>query len=387
MSYTFLPYLLAISLINSCIELEISAPGFPAMVSQLKTTDTIVGLTITYNLVGFCLASLVFGPLSECFGRRKVMLCGNAILAVGAIGCVIAPAIEWLLVFRFTQGLGAATSAVVVSAIIADVYSTQKATKLYGFMNALFTALMAISPVIGGFINALVGWRGNYAVVAAIFILSWILLFFYLPETALRRESLNFKANISNYRALLYNRLFLAAAIIPSLLYGCYLSFVAIAPFLYMQSLGLGILTYTLHQGVIVAAYAITSMLVGKILHLVGNKRAIYLGVVSCLLGTGLMMYVSNIYALTCVMSLFCIGSAILYPIIFAYSMEIFPDLKGAASSVIMGLRYLICATLTGLTNVFYAATIESLASILFIMMLVLSLLTFYLKKSLNLVN
>ena len=111
------------------------------------------------------------------------MLMGNGILAIGAIGCVIAPSISFLLFARFIQGLGAATSAVVVSAIIADRYKTKEASKLYGLMNAVFTTLMALAPVMGGFINNAIGWRGNYGVVALICGASWFLLMAFLPET------------------------------------------------------------------------------------------------------------------------------------------------------------------------------------------------------------
>ncbi|MEY3196900.1 MAG: hypothetical protein RLZZ59_268, partial [Pseudomonadota bacterium] len=148
-----LNFLLIFALLNSCIELEISAPSFPDVVTYFAVSERMVGLTITYNLVGFCLASLVHGPLSEYYGRRPVMVVGNFVLAVGAVGCALAPSLEFLLLSRFIQGIGAATSAVVVSAIIADVYYGDKAAKLYGFMNAFFTAVMAISPILGGIIT------------------------------------------------------------------------------------------------------------------------------------------------------------------------------------------------------------------------------------------
>ena len=178
-----LPFLLIFALINSCIELEISAPSFPSIMSYFGVAEDIVGLTITTNLIGFCIAASLYGPLSDAFGRRRIMLMGNGILAIGAIGCVIAPSISFLLFARFIQGLGAATSAVVVSAIIADRYKTKEASKLYGLMNAVFTTLMALAPVMGGFINNAIGWRGNYGVVALICGASWFLLMAFLPET------------------------------------------------------------------------------------------------------------------------------------------------------------------------------------------------------------
>ena len=178
-----LPFVLVLALLSSCIELEISAPSFPDIMNQLQVSETMVGLTITYNLVGIFIASLIYGPVSEYYGRRRIMLIGNAILAIGAMGCVLTPSIEWLLVSRFIQGFGAATSVVIVSVIISDVYTTDRAAKLYGVMNAVFTIFMALAPVLGGFINASIGWRGNYGIVAVLCAISWLVLFFFLPET------------------------------------------------------------------------------------------------------------------------------------------------------------------------------------------------------------
>ena len=140
-------------------------------------------MTIAVNFFGFCLSSVAYGPLSDCYGRRNVMLIGNAIMLIGAVLCVVAHNIELLLIARFIQGFGASTSAVVVFAMIADVYETDKAAKLIGLMNSLITVFMSITPLAGGFINNLVGFRGNYFIIALVSVISWIMLYFQLPET------------------------------------------------------------------------------------------------------------------------------------------------------------------------------------------------------------
>lgn len=383
MNLTYLPFLLIFALINSSIELEISAPSFPDIVNQFQVSTTAVGLTITYNLLGFCLASLIYGPLSECYGRRKIMIIGNGILTIGAIACVLAMSIDWLLAARFIQGLGAATSAVVVSAIIADVYTTNKAAKLYGFMNAIFSSLMALSPVLGGFINRALGWRGNYGFVAVICMISWVLLFCFLSETKPEKEKLHLRKILRDYHSLLTSPLFLNAAATPSLLYGCYMAFVAIAPFLYMQTFNLSILHYTLHQGAIVAVFALTSACAGKIAYLLGNKKTIYVGLGLALTGSGLMLTAQTPYPLTIFMSIFCMGSAILYPIIFAHSIEIFPKIKGTASSCIMSLRYFLCSGLTGVASYFYDGRPLILAVLIFITSMIIFGLSIYLAQKL----
>ncbi|WPY00971.1 MFS transporter [Candidatus Trichorickettsia mobilis] len=378
----YLPFLLIVALVNSCIELEISAPSFLDIAKQLQVPDSMVGLTITYNLFGFCLAALIYGPLSESYGRRKIMLIGNLILVIGAIGCVFASSIEELLIARFIQGVGAATSAVVVSAIIADSYNIDKATQLYGVMNAIFTTIMALAPIIGGFINKEIGWRGNYAFVAVICLTSLILLCFFLPETLKKQTPLAIKSIFVDYKTLLTNPIFLSASAVPSLCYGVYMAFIAISPFLYMQTFKLGMLSYTLHQGVVIAVFAIVSLGSGQIIKKLGTINAIYLGLVLYIIGSIVALFANSPYVTTFSLSICGIGSAIFYPIIFVRSIEIFPELKGTASSAIMSMRYVLCSALTWIASYSYDGTPATFAHVIIVTTLFIVLFTAYLKNS-----
>ena len=383
MQSMILPFLLIFALINSSIELEISAPSFPNIMHAFQTSESIVGLTITYNLVGFCLASLVYGPLSECFGRRKIMLIGNAILAIGAIACVFATSISWLLVARIIQGIGAATAAVLVSAIIADIYKTSQAEKLYGIMNAVFSVLMAIAPIIGGIINYEIGWRGNYGVVAIICLISWFLQYLFLRETNTSTEKINLRKITDDYKKLFASSMFVGAASVPSLLYGCYMAFVALSPFIYMNKFHLSVTHYTLNQMAVIASFAITSVMFGQIIGLCGKKFTLLfaacLSFVSCIM----IIFATSSIAITVFMSLFCIGFALIYPLIFTYSLEIFPDIKGTASSVIMGLRYFLCSVITGLSAYFYNGILMNLGIVMsFAAIMVLLLVGMFLKNN-----
>jgi DHA1 family bicyclomycin/chloramphenicol resistance-like MFS transporter len=376
---TYLPLLLIFALLPSCIEQEISAPSLPDIMQQLHASATMVGFTISYNFAGFSLGALIYGPLSECYGRRRMMVIGTAILSIGAIACVVAPSINWLLAARFIQGIGAATAAVLVSTIVSDVYSTKKAAKLYGMMNAVFTTLMAMAPVFGGLINDAIGWRGNFGVVAITCVLSWLLVLRFLPETKPQRDKFKLKNTIADFKALLSAPLFLSAAMVPNLLYGCYISFVAIAPFLYMQIFRLDILTYTFHQGAVVATFAVTSILAARIIDFLGVRRGIWLALSLVAIGAGLMPFAFSAYTLTATMSIFCIGFALMVPMIFTISMEMFPAIRGAASSTIICLRYLACAVLTGLASWFNDGKIISLALLLLVTTFVTCMLIIYL--------
>lgn len=354
----FLP-LLILSIIACCIEVEISVPGFPAMTKYFNVSDGMVQLTIAYNFLGFCIASLFYGPLSECLGRRKVMIVGNAILLIGAVGCVFAPTIQWLLAFRFIQGFGASTSAVVIFAMIADAYHGEKAAKLIGIMNCVLTSIMALAPVFGGLINEVIGWRGSYAAVAAICMISWGSLILFLPETKKNLDVLNLKKVMQDFRKLLTDWNFISSSLVPSLMYSAYMTFVTCASFLYMETFGLPMMLYVLHQASIVAAFAIISFFSGKIIDKFGSRNCIINGTKLCLIGSLAMTIVTLImpmspYLMTAFMILYCIGFAICYPVVFAKSLEIFPEIKGTASSAVMSMRMLLSSLIIGLTGYLY---------------------------------
>lgn len=210
-----LPFILIVSLIAKFIEIDISVPSFPDIVRYFNVSEGAIQLTIAYNFLGFCIGGLFFGPLSECYGRRRMMIIGNTLLLIGAVGCVFAPSVFWLLISRFIQGVGASTS-VVVFAIIADNYQGDKAVKFIGIMDATLTVVMAIAPTLGSFINEAVGWRGNYATVAVICLISWTLLLLALPETKKERVNFSLKKMMQDYRKLLSSPKFIALSLIPS---------------------------------------------------------------------------------------------------------------------------------------------------------------------------
>ncbi|NRB10320.1 MAG: MFS transporter [Rickettsiaceae bacterium] len=359
-----LPFILVLSLIACCIEVDISVPSLPDISDYFAISDGLTQMTVAFNFLGFCLASIIYGPLSDCFGRRIVMVIGNLIMLVGAIGCTISFSIEFLLFARFIQGIGASTSAVVAFAMIADVYKGRVGAKIIGSMNSLITVFMAMAPVAGAFINEMIGWRGNYGIVTIICLISWIMLYFQLPET--KKEFATFKVRkiSGDYLKLLASPSFIYSSIVPSVFFSGYMAFVACGSFLYMETYKLHIFYYALHQGVIIGVFSIVSMYVGKIHNFIGSmrKNIIYSTILNIF--ATLMFFISglffteNVYLVTCSMILFSTSSAVCYPIVFAKSLEIFPEIKGTASSLVMSMRALICFLVVALTSYLYDGTL-----------------------------
>lgn len=204
-----LPFLLVVSLLACCIEVDISVPSFPDISDYFNISDGLTQMTIAINFLGFCISSAIYGPLSDAFGRRKIMLYGNAIMMIGAVGCTIASTIEFLLFSRLIQGIGASASAVVAFAMITDAYSSNKSAKLIDTMNSFITVFMSLAPIAGSFINEAIGWRGNYSIIAIISIISWVMLYLWLPETKQKFETFATKKIANDFKTLMHDRAFI----------------------------------------------------------------------------------------------------------------------------------------------------------------------------------
>ncbi|WP_353277421.1 multidrug effflux MFS transporter [Wolbachia endosymbiont (group A) of Agelastica alni] len=361
-----LPFLLILSLIAKFIEIDISVPSFPDIVHYFNVSEGTIQLTIAYNFLGFCIGGLFFGPLSECYGRRRIMIIGNTLLLIGAVGCVFAPSIFWLLISRFVQGIGVSTS-VVVFAIVADSYKGDEAVKFIGIMNSVLTVVMAIAPVLGSFINEIVGWRGNYATVAILCLISWVLLLLALPETKKDRDIFSLKKMMKDYRKLLSNPRFVTLSLMSSLFSAAYMSFITCGPFLYMKTFGLSSTIYALHQGAIVGCFSLISLFAGKILQKLGAIKCVISGTSVGAIGSLLLVIFSIIvphsfYLVTLSMIIFSIGCAIFQPVIFNASINVFPEIKGTASSAVSFIRAFIMAIFIGLTSYIYNGQTISVA-------------------------
>ncbi|MBD0391898.1 multidrug effflux MFS transporter [Wolbachia endosymbiont of Pentalonia nigronervosa] len=379
-------FILILSLIAEVIEIDISVPSFPDIMRYFNVSEGTVQLTIAYNFLGFCIGGLFFGPLSECYGRRKMMIIGNAMLLIGAIGCVFAPSINWLLVSRFVQGIGASTS-VVVFAIIADSYQGVKAMKFIGIMNATLTVVMAIAPILGSFINEAIGWRGNYATVAVICLISWILLLLTLPETKKDRAAFNVKKMAQDYSKLLSSSRFIMLSLIPSLFPSAYMSFITCGPFLYMETFGLPSKIYALHQGMIVGSFSLTSLFFGKILQKFGARWCVINGTMIITIGALLLMASSiatpySPYSVTLSMIIFSTGAAICQAVVFNATMNAFPEIKGTASSAISGIRSFMMAVFIGSTSYIYNGQVISVSSLILFAVILELVFTIYLLRS-----
>ncbi len=157
----------------------IYAPSLPSIAEAFNTPYHNVQLTITFYLLGYSISQILYGPFSDRFGRKPIMIIGSVIFLIGSTICLMSPNIVILIFARFLQGFGACAGAVISSAAVRDAFLQKDQGKVFAKMNTAF----AIAPGAGAIVGTFVPWQFNFIV---LFVLSIILLIFVIwlfPET------------------------------------------------------------------------------------------------------------------------------------------------------------------------------------------------------------
>ena len=190
----------------------------------------------------------VYGPLADAYGRRPPLIGGLVLFIAAGIGCVFAPDIETLIVLRFVQGLGICSAAVIVRAVIRDLYTGPRAAQLLALTFLLLGISPLIAPLAGSFFIAFLSWRAIFWVTAFIGLLGLALVVFLLPETLPpeKRDRRSLIRAFSGYGGLLFDGRFMALTMITGLVQTVLFAFVVGSAFFFMGVHGLEPWQYSL---------------------------------------------------------------------------------------------------------------------------------------------
>ena len=167
----------------SSLSLNILVPAIPSLVAKFAADPASVQLTVSLYLLGLAVAQLVFGPLSDRFGRRPVVLAGLALAAIASTAAIFVASISSLIVARVAQSLGASTGQTIGRAIIRDLYDREHAASMIGLVTSVVVLMPMAAPLIGGILDTLFGWEAIFIFTAALSftVFAWAML--ALPET------------------------------------------------------------------------------------------------------------------------------------------------------------------------------------------------------------
>ena len=351
-----LPMLLLIGLVSlGPLSTDLYLPALPTIGDRFAADPAEVQLTLSVFLVGFAVSMLGYGPLSDRFGRRPVLIGALALYTLASVACMLAPSIEALILARFFQALGGCAGPVLGRAIVRDVYGGEHSAKVLSTLAVAVALAPAIGPILGGFLTEAYGWTANFALLSAFGAVVFLAICFLLPETNRYpdSEALRPLQLLANYRSLLRQRSYVGYCGVVACSYAAIFSFISGSPYTLIGGLGLTPSLFGFCFSAVVLGFMTGSFLASRLHGRLGTDRQIRLGTQVMLLG-GLLAAalawtgVHTIASVIAPMAVVLIGCGLTLPNSMARGIGPFPRMAGAASAL-MGFLQMGAAALVGL--------------------------------------
>jgi DHA1 family bicyclomycin/chloramphenicol resistance-like MFS transporter len=333
---------------------DIYVASLPHIGLALGASVVAVQLTLTCYLLGFASAQIVYGPLSDKFGRRPLLLAGYALYISASLACLFATSVEVLIAGRVVQAFGAAGPIILSRAIVRDLFEGRLAARQYGIMSTIMGVTPIVAPIAGGFLQAWFGWRSSFAVMAAFGIALGCVALLLLPETNKQKLEgpLSFRGILESYGIVLQNKAYRAYLGIQACSFNGLFGFISASSHVMQRVYGLSAPQFGYTFTACSMSFVIGTFVGSRMVARRGIDGMIGLGV-ACELAGGLAQVVALYVAPQSFLSimipymLFFLGVGFLLPQTQAASLTPFPDRAGAASSL-MGFIQMTSGAIVG---------------------------------------
>jgi len=318
--------------------LHVLVPAFPLLATDFDAAPAGVQLVLTLFLIGIATGQLVYGPVSDRFGRRPVLIAGLALFLVGTVLCGVAWSLPTLIVGRTLQALGGCAGMVLGRAIVRDVYDRERSASALATIMMVMSLAPSLSPAIGAYLAEWGGWRADFVLLGMVGAGILIVIALKLEETH-TPAPVNLVGMIGSFILLLRSPAFLSVACATAFTSASWFTFLASAPYLLAELLHEPPSTYGLMILLPMAGYILGNAAVVRLSALLGSVRLFILGL-ALSLASGVMLALWCLggltpWALFVPMAISSVGNGMSQPPGVAAGLSVYPRIAGAASGLL----------------------------------------------------
>lgn len=344
--------------------IDMYLPALPAIAADLSASTAATQMTLMVFFVAFGICQIFYGPVSDMVGRKPPLYFGIVVFALGGIGCGLAPSIEWLIFFRFVQGLGAASVMVIPRAIIRDLHTGADATRLMSLIMLVFSVSPILAPLTGSALIVPFGWRAVFAAVTIAALFSFLMVAFLLPETRPQedRVEVGVRSVLDGFGILLRDWRFLGLTFIGGFGMSSFFAFLASSSFIYIGHFGLTPTQYSLAFSVNAVGFIGASQFSGYLAERFGIARVVSVAV-ACYAAMSVVMVIviaSGVDSLAVLMVLLFVAFAwlgLVIPSTMVLSLEDHGPIAGMASALGGTLQMVTGAVMIVVASLFFNGT------------------------------
>jgi Bcr/CflA subfamily drug resistance transporter len=349
--------------------IDMYVAALPGIARELDASVSVAQWSVTAFLLGIVAGQLLFGPLSDRFGRRRLLLGGMAGSAVCSLACAVAPSIEVFIAARLLAGFFGAAGIVLARAVVTDLFEGPRRARYFSMTAIIMGVAPVLAPALGGLILRWGSWRIVFVVLAAISALLLVGVLRWVPESlpAERRSS---GGSARSLRVFLRRWEFLAQVLVLSLAAIALFTYVSDSSFVFELYYGLSPTGYSLVFASNALAMLIASSVFGALAARVRPVRMLAIGlslaVVTSTAHLVIVALAGGVFVATwlCLMGTLA-GLGLVFPAVTTTAQSLGSDSPGAASALVGAGQFTLGAVLSPLSGLFSSGSPVPLAGVM----------------------
>ena len=353
------------------LAIDMYLPAMPNIAKDLAVAESSVQMTLSVYIGAFAVGQLVHGPLADSFGRKPVLLVGIVFFAIASVFSAIVNSIETLMIARGFQGFAGAAVAVIIQAIVRDMFDREDFTRVMSFVTLIMTIAPLVGPLLGGHISVWLGWRAIFIILTVIAISIGIAVLRKIPETLSEKnkQSLRFGVVTRNYLSLFKDPVAMGLILCGSFSFSGMFAFLTAGSFVYIDVYGVKPDHFGYFFGFNIVAMMVMTSLNGRLVKKVGSHFMLRLGLaIQFLAGVGLFVSLligPEFWQLVLFIALYISTLSTIGSNASGLLLSHYPNMAGTASSLSGSLRFGISSLVGGIVAVFPASITLSMIAMM----------------------
>ncbi|USG61364.1 multidrug effflux MFS transporter [Sneathiella marina] len=350
-------------------------PTFPMLADVFGASVSEVQLTLsifTFTIAG---CQLIYGPLTDRYGRKPILISGLFAFVIASFACLFAQNIEDLILYRFIQAFGVCAAIVVPRAMVRDLYQREMAAKQLSRMGTIMGFAPAIAPVLGGYLAAFYGWQSVFVFMGCAALLVALAVIFLVDESHLAKDknALRPEHIYRNYRSLARDPEFMGFAVSGGLCFGGLFAFISGSPLVLIEVFGVAADHFGYYFGMGVLGFMAGTLVGPALTARHGLIHSLKIGtrisaVGSCLMLAAVLFGFNHVSAVMGPMVVYSVGLGLVLPQSQAGAMAPFPEKAGLAAALMGFLMMGFAAVLGYVIALLYDGTQLAMVSAIALM-------------------
>jgi len=316
-------------------------PSLPDIARQLHASTAQAQFTISSYLIGFAVAQIFYGPVSDRHGRKPVLLAAIALYCAASLVCMFSTSIEMLIIARVFQAVGGSGGIVLTRAIVRDIYSGVRAGRELSVIGSVMALAPVLAPLAGGVLQTAFGWRSVFLTLVAAGLVFGGIVWLLLPETLKTRaaEPVSVASMARSYGVVARNPAYLAYLGITAASFAGLFAWISATAFVLQDLYGLSPFDFGVAFALGSIGYMTGSALSARLVERLGLDGMLGLGGCACAIGglgmiAAVALGLNSAASLVLPMAVYLAGMGMVLPQGIAGAMTPFPERAGAASSL-----------------------------------------------------